>query len=145
MKRSSFGVQFQVGDGEDPEVFTTIAGVGDIAGPGWARETDDVTAHDSPGGFREFVSTVRDGGEITFPLRWDPSDPTQDILEGLKNVNEPTRIRLVYPMIPPDGMYQEFSGWLTNASRSAPVAGHLAADVTIKVTGDFSDLTAVTP
>ncbi len=145
MKRSSFGVQFQVGDGESPEAFTTIAGVGDIAGPGWTRETDDVTAHDSPGGFREFVSTVRDGGEITFPLRWDPSDSTQDILEGLKNVNEPTTFRLVYPMIPPGGMYQEFSGWLTNASRSAPVAGHLAADVTIKVTGDFSDLTAVTP
>lgn len=70
-KRSAFGAKLKLGDGADPQVFTEIPGVGDFGAPFPQVETEDVTSHDSLGRWREFIQTVRDGGEISAPLQFD--------------------------------------------------------------------------
>lgn len=79
-KRSAFGAKLLLGDGAEPEVFTEIPGVGNFGAPLPQVETEDVTSHDSPGRWREFIQTVRDGGTISVPLQFDFEDTTHQTL-----------------------------------------------------------------
>jgi hypothetical protein len=133
---ASYGAQLQIGDGAMTEAFTTVAGVKDISGPQMTRDNVEVTAHDSPDGYKERVPTLKDGGQVTFELNWDPSDATHDLATGLGSlidVDDPTHFRLVYPRL---SKRWAFSGYVTAYGPiAAPVAGVHQAPVTIMVTG----------
>jgi hypothetical protein len=55
---------------------TTVAGVTNISGPNLTLETIDVTNHSSTSGWREFVAGLKDGGEVTFDIVYDPAGAT---------------------------------------------------------------------
>lgn len=55
--------------------YTTIAQIRDISGPSLAADTIEVTHRDG-GGWKEFVAGLRDGGEVTFDLIFDPDQTT---------------------------------------------------------------------
>lgn len=64
------------GNGESPtETFTTIAEVTSIGGPNMKAETIDVTNMDS-GGWREFITSLKDAGEVQFGLNFLPGNAT---------------------------------------------------------------------
>jgi hypothetical protein len=135
MSFASYGTLLQMGDGATPENFATIAGVGDIAGPAISRDLVEVTSHSSEDGYEEQVPTIKRSGNVTFPLRWDPDDPTHDGETGilaLVQADEPTNFREVYPRI---GKMWTFSAYVTAFNTTAPVAGVAGADVTMKITG----------
>ena len=67
--KSSHATLLKIGDGGGSEVFTTIAEVLDIDGPGLELATEEVTNHDS-GGRREYIGTLLDSGEIEFELNY---------------------------------------------------------------------------
>lgn len=69
---SAQGTLLKIGNGASPEVFTTISGVGNLAGPTGSRELIDVTALDSTG--REYLVGIPDYGDITFTLFYAPSN-----------------------------------------------------------------------
>ncbi|MCI0687121.1 MAG: hypothetical protein L0Y54_07800, partial [Sporichthyaceae bacterium] len=69
----AFGTVLKRGDGGSPENFTAIGRSTSISGPGLSRETLDVTAHDSPDQWREFQGGLRDGGELTVDINYDPT------------------------------------------------------------------------
>ena len=50
--------------------FLAIAEVGSITGPNLSRASIDVTSLDSTGGYREFIGSFRDGGELTFEMNF---------------------------------------------------------------------------
>ena len=83
MAISSFGTLLKIGDGADPEVFTTIAEVLDISGPGLSLDTEETTNHSSPGGWEEYVGTILRSGEVTFGINYDPVGATHDASTGL--------------------------------------------------------------
>ena|SRR4028119_1818801 len=58
---------------------TAIAEVKGVRGPGMSRNTVDVTSFDSDG-WREFISTLADGGTVSFTLNFNPSVATHDSL-----------------------------------------------------------------
>jgi len=132
------GFLLQVGDGATPEVFTTIAEVRDIRGPAIKRDTIDVTNQSSPNGWEEIVRSIKRTGEVTFPCNFNPTDPTLDQTTGLladidSDDPDPRHYQLL--LNDADDTMWSFSGFITGFDQTAPVAGVLTADVTIKVTG----------
>lgn len=120
------------------ENFTTVAEVGDIKGPERARDQEDVTTHDSPEDYDEFIATTKQSGEVAFPIHWVPTDPTHDNLTGVHEAYETgdTRNwRIVIPDYDTDPSYIEFAGFVNGLGDSYPVKGSLMADVKIKVVG----------
>lgn len=145
-EHSAFGTILAVGNGETPsEEFTEIAQVKDISGPSMSRETIDVTNHQSPGGFAEFLASLADGGEVTFDVELDPGDSTHDGTTGLlylMGVKTRRNWRLIFPVAsttPGEYWGYSFSGLVTGFSPSAPVKGSLTASITIKVAGAVTD------
>lgn len=130
-KKSAFGTQLQR---LVTATWTAIAQVKDINGPSLSGETTDVTTHDSPDAFREHLSTVRDSGEVTFDLEWDPEDAAgqkfllDSLADGSVNV-----YRLVFPTAS-DHTWSA-SGIVTKFEPKAPVEGSIQASVSMKITG----------
>ncbi len=132
----AYGTLLQRGDGASPEVFTTIAEVTDISGPTLALDPLDVTAHTSPGAFREFVGGLLDGGEVTFTINYVPDNSSHDATAGLLSELE-ARAVSNYKLVFPDGSSTEwiFAAFLTAFEPAEPVDDRLSAEITLKLTG----------
>lgn len=127
----AFGIALKRGDGLTPtETFTTIANVNSVKGPEISREAYDVTAHDSPNGWREFIGGLKDGGEVSVDVNYDPRihDPL------ISDFDDPTprNYRMVFPGTL--GSWQ-FTALLTGFSQESPVDDKLAASLTLKMSG----------
>ena len=147
---AAFGTILAYGNSETPtEEFTKVAQVKDIKGPSMSRDTIDVTNHQSPGGYGEFLASFADGGEVTFTVEYDPGDVTHDQTTGLlKMMGETTRRnwRLIFPVVTnTPGTYRglQFLAIMTGFSPSAEVKGSLTADITMKVAGAVTQGTYV--
>ncbi|MGH3933639.1 MAG: phage tail tube protein [Pseudonocardiaceae bacterium] len=125
-----YGVQLQRSDMLGSPTFTAIANVSSLGGPEMERETYDVTAHDSPDGWREFVGGLKDGGEVSLEVYYDPDDHDFLIADfGDNNARD-------YKVVWPQGLGTwSFKAFMTGFSPEAPVDDKLAAEVTFKVTG----------
>ena len=135
--KSGFGTLLKMGDGADPEVFTTIAEVKDIGGPSYETGTHDVTNQSSPGAVREFISGLIDAGEVTFDVNWMPGNATHDDATGLLAAQldrELKSFRLVWPQFTPNEQCA-FEALVTGFETNSPVDDPLSASVTLKVSG----------
>jgi len=131
---SSFGTLLQIGDGGSPsETFTTIAEVLDIDGPSYTSDTEEVTSHSTVGGYKEYIRTLKDGGDVTFPMNFF-QDPTQTALWDAYESGERTNFKIIYPLPGVDNTVT-FAAFVTDIGGSAPVQGILQRNVTLKVTG----------
>lgn len=126
-----FGAALKRGDGADPEVFTAIGNTTNIEGPGIERETIDVTAHDSTDAWREFLGGLKDGGEVSVDLNYDPSK--HDALVADFDDEEPRNYQLVFP--DSGSTTWSFAAILTEFNPEAPHDDKLAASLTFKVSG----------
>lgn len=138
---NSQGTELQMSDMATPTpVFTTIYGCSDISGPGATRDTEDVTSHSSTGGYREFITTLRDGGEVSCDINW-VWDVSQTALDDAFAENPARDFRIIFPVDetevgdPTATTGYEFQGLITDLSWNAPVAGKLSKALTIKITG----------
>lgn len=128
------GTLLQRGDGATPENFTTIAEVGSISGPTLQADLIDVTNHSSPSRYKEYIQGLKDGGELTFDLNFQPNEATHKASTGvLGDWNTGTRknYRLRFPVTPA-------VDWIlpvivTNFEIDAQVTDQLKAAVTMKV------------
>lgn len=121
------------------EVFTTIAQVRNISGPGLSLDVEDVTTHDSTGAWEEVVATVLRSGEVTLDLVWDPNTPTHSNGVGLLAVM-PRRATRNFQVIFPDtgATTWSFAAEVINFEPDAPHDGALTASVTLKLTGSVT-------
>lgn len=78
------GALLKIGDGQSPEVFTAIANVVGFTGPAETMETVDITHLASTGGYREWLPHLKDGGEVSITMQYDPLAATQGEVSGLK-------------------------------------------------------------
>lgn len=127
----AFGTQLQRGDGATPsENFTPIANVTDITPPALERETLDVTAHDSPDAWRQFIGGLKDGGEVSVDVNYDPREH-DGIIDDFADA-APRNYKIVWP-----GTLGEwaFTALLTGFEPEAPHDDKLAASLTFKVSG----------
>lgn len=136
-----FGTLFKFGDGASPEVFTTVAEVTNIDGPGLSRAIPEATHMESPNGYREYIGGLKDGEEVTLECNFLPGNATQDPDDGILSLFESgirTNFQIVWPFSPT--VTWQFAGVVTGFQPTTPVDDKITISVTIKVTGqpDFT-------
>lgn len=137
---SSHGTLLKIGDGQGSESFTTIAEVLDITGPSYELATEEVTNHDS-GGWREYVPTLLDGGELTFDINYY-SATTQDQLETDMLAKTKRNFKIVFPLPASGTDTRAFAAYVTGVEVQAPVEGVLKMSLTLRTTGAISKTVA---
>lgn len=114
-----------------------IVQVTNIGGPSLALDTEDVTSHDSTGGWEEVVGTVLRSGELTLDIEYDPNAATHKYAAGglLHDLVSKTAVAytLVFPSSP--AVTWTFNALVTGFEPGAPHDGALTASVTMKITG----------
>jgi predicted secreted protein len=116
--------------------FTEIAQVRAITPPSISRSEIDVTTHDSPNGWMEYLPGLKDGGEVSFEIIFDPSLGTHDAITGLLSDFDDDTIaswRIIFPNTANTTWIA--LGFLTGFEVDAPTDDALTASITIKVTG----------
>jgi predicted secreted protein len=118
--------------------YVEIAQVRDISGPSMSADAVEVTARDTSK-WRTFTPGLRDGGEVTFDIIYDPdltshsaSNTTTGLVYFLLNGTTKT-YRLV--MSQAGGTYFQFSAIVTAFSPETPLEDAMTASVTLKITG----------
>lgn len=133
--RDGFGTLFQRATTLTPgTTFETIANVTNIGGPDRSRETIDVTAHDSPGGWMEFIGGLKDGGEISLDINYDPAEATHDLDDDFDD-DAPRNYRVVILPGTIDEHTWTLKGIMTELSDEFPYDDKMARTMTIKVSG----------
>jgi len=111
--------------------WVALAEVSNISGPSKSRETIDVTSFDSTGGYREFIGSLRDGGEVSLNMNF-----TAAAYEIMNDDFEDDDLQQ-YQIVLPDSAATtfEFSGLVTGLPLEVPLDDKITANVTIKVSG----------
>lgn len=128
------GAEFKRGDGESNETFTAIAEVNSIGGPDKSRGTIDVTSLDSSGGYREFIPSFRDAGEVTLNMNFT-RDGYVDMDTDFASSSS-TNYQIVFPDTGSTTL--EFAGYVTRIGSAIPTDDKVTMDVTIKITGQVT-------
>lgn len=127
-----YGTKLKMGDGEEPQVFTEIGEVGDFE-DGDTIELIEVTNHQSPGKRKEYIASLKDGAEISFPVNYIPTHATHNRATGLRGkIGEVVDFQIVAPG---EEETYEFSALVMGVTRSFPVQGVMQMTITLKKTG----------
>lgn len=130
----------QVGNGVSPEAFTTIANVSSISGPSLAATIVDVTSMSSGNPWREKVTTLLDGGDVSFDVFWIPTETSQKNLltlfqeRGQGTAGVPIDFKLVFPDTA--HTFYLFSGFISKLNLTEAVADVVKAACTITISGE---------
>lgn len=132
-KLGAYGAILNIGDGGSPEVFTAIAQIADITGPGLSLDTIDVTTHDSPGAWREFIGGLKDGGEVSFDLVYDPDSATHDALKDDLDARVKRNFQVIFPDL--TATQWDFTAVVTEFEPQMAVEDAMTASITLKLSG----------
>lgn len=116
---------------------TAYANVRSISGPGLSLDVEDVTSHDSTGGWEEVVATILRSGEITLEIVYDPAHATHKYAAGGLLYDLVQRTAIEFTLVFPDAgtTTWTFDAFVTGFEPSGPVEGALTAAVKFKLTG----------
>jgi predicted secreted protein len=119
---------------------TKVARLLNISPPEVTRDDMDVTDHDSPDGYKEYIPGLKDGGEVSIEGHLIPTDDTQKGLLAALDIDEPEEWTIRFPTVPV--LRIRFNGYVKSYKvGDAPVDGTLIFNATIKVTGKSEILT----
>jgi len=104
---------------------------------GLSADTIDVTSHDSTGGWREYLGGLKDGGEVTLELNFDPVGATHDDVTGglLDDFASGTSVSWVVTFSDAATSTWAFSAIPVGFELDAPIDDKLTASATLKITG----------
>lgn len=125
---NAFGTRFQK---QVDMSWEDIADITSISGPGLERDTIDVSSHQSPQAWREFIGGMKDAGEVSIDVNYDPAD--HDELVADLDSEEPLSYRIIFP--DDDETTWTFQAVMTGFEPDAPHDDKLSASLSFKVTG----------
>jgi len=137
-----YGIELRVGPTTVATTATVLlGGLTDIPAPSFTRESIDVTAHDSPDCWREFIGGVEDPGELSIALNWTPGNATDDVLIAMMDEDDPRLFEVRFPQVTPVRICT-YSAVLTSFEPTGAVEGQLTASLTLRVSGkpEWDDL-----
>lgn len=116
---------------------TAVAQIESISGPGLELDTEDVTTHDSTGGWEEVVGTILRSGEVSLDIVYDPNAATHKNAAGGLLADLVSRTSQTWAITFPSSpaVSWTFTAFVTGFEPDAPHDGKLAASVTLKLTG----------
>ena len=132
---SSQGMTIGIGNGASPEVFTTIAEVKGIDGPGGQTAEIDVTDLSSTA--KEFVLGLQDEGDITLDMNYIPSNTQHALLRTLRGSGDENNFRISFTDSPVTTW--TFGARVKGFSISNAVDNVTGLSVTLRVTGTITE------
>lgn len=131
----AWGTQFKR-DTTGGGVYGVVANITDISGPSREREAIEVTAHDSPNQYREFVKGLKDGGEVELTLNYQPAIAS---IAALDADFEEEDLRNYQIVINPGKAGREFTwtfaGLITSLGDEFPHDDKMERSCTVKISG----------
>lgn len=126
---SGVGTKFYRWDGS---TWVAVAEITTINGPGKSKETIEVTSLDSTEGYREFISSFRDGGTVDLSMNF-----TRDGYDLMNTEYEKDTSGNFQIVLPDEGVNTslEFVGIVQELPLAISIDSPITLDVTIKVTG----------
>jgi predicted secreted protein len=127
-----------------PPAWVTVAEVKNITPPSFARDTQEATHTESPDGYREFISGLRDAGEISVELNFVPDSDDVDLIFASFDSDELQQVRVLFAdgalpgsqtSTPPTCSRFTASGFITGFPIEAPMDGAMTATITFKISG----------
>ena len=125
------GSQFKRGDGASAEAFTAIAEINSIDGPNMSRETIDVTSLDSVGGYREFITSFRDGGQVDLDCNFTLAGYAAFLADF--QFDDSVNYQIVWPDTGATTL--DFAAYIINVGSSTPMGDKIQMKATVKITG----------
>lgn len=116
-----------------PTVFTPIGEVTSIKKSGQKRETDDATNMDSTSGYREYIGTIKDGGEYTIDYNFVPGNAGQASVSYLYESGDVVNWKLTMPNTKGHFTFSAFIAEYGNFD--FPVDKKATASLKVKVSG----------
>lgn len=129
-RQGGFGAMLKI---KINETMTAVTHVEDHAFPEEEAKTDDMTAHDSPGGYTEMIKTgLRTLNSFEVTLGWDRDEVTHDAIVAAYQSPDPVEVSVE------DTLGKEviaFMANITKLGRESEKDKHLKCKVTIEPTG----------
>lgn len=126
---TGYNSAFAIGTTAAQPVFTDVAEVVSITPPAMSRTSVEATHLKSPNGWQQFIAGIKDGGEASFTLNWQPA--ANDVMATAFNA-EAGNYRITFP----NGVNLRWAGFFLNYTMpELTVDGVMQATVTVKVTG----------
>ncbi|MFI6334129.1 phage tail tube protein [Streptomyces sp. NPDC050535] len=130
----AFGTQL-LRDSTGSGSFVEIANVSDLSGPSRQREAIEVTAHDSPDKYREFIKGLKDGGEVSATINFDPGETTHLALDADFEEDDLRAYQIVALPGDADELTCQFNALITDLGDSYPIDDKMSREVTFKISG----------
>lgn len=130
----AFGTQLKR-DSNGAGTFVAVANISDVSGPSRSREAIEVTAHDSPDKYREFVKGLKDGGEVEITINYDPGDVTHQALDDDFEEDDLRDYQVVILPGKDDEHTWQFSGLITDLGDEFPYDNKMERKCTFKISG----------
>jgi len=112
----------------------TIAEINSISGPNLSRGTIDVTSLDSTGGYREFIASFRDGGEVTLNCNWTLAEYS----EWLEDFSVESLVAYTIQLNNTQDTIIGFNALCTSVGMAIPLDDKVTNDVTLKISGPLT-------
>lgn len=135
MAHTTVGTKFRRGDGASSETFTDIADINSIDGPNMSRETIDTTSLDTAGGYRTFIGSFRDGGQVDLDANFSQTGYAAFLADFQSEI--PVNYQLQWP----DGAagalntQLDFAALCTAHGTATAVGDKIQMRVSLKITG----------
>jgi hypothetical protein len=131
--------RFLIGTSGATPTYTEVAQISSIGSITISSDETEVTTLDNVDGFKEFLQTFKDAGELPITIIWDPTLPTHGTATGglwaLFVSGETRPMQIEFP-IKPTAYVASFDGFVkTFPTPALTPADALTAEVSIRVSG----------
>lgn len=115
------------------EIFTTIDGARNIAGPQFSTEEIDITNHSSASSYRERLPSFKSGGEVSIDLLYNPADIIHEAL--FTDFENRTLRNFKQALTDVGGMEYGYAAYVMGLEVQAPIDNALMLNVKLVITG----------
>jgi predicted secreted protein len=146
---AGFGAELLLSDGAAAPGYNLVANVTNIGGPSLALDVEDVTSHESTGGWEEVIATILRTGEVTLDINYDPASWMHRIGTGaglaitaVSIANDTVTVAGDYHLLFTPGLHFRISGSTGNNGSWEVESSVFGAATVISVVGDITNAVA---
>lgn len=146
---AGFGAELLLSDGAAAPSYNLVANVTNIGGPSLALDVEDVTSHESTGGWEEVIATILRTGEVTLDINYDPASPMHKVGTGaglaitaVSIANDTVTVAGDWTALFQAGLHFRISGSTGNDGSWEVESSAFGAATVISVVGDITNAVA---
>jgi len=136
-----YGTKIAIEDAPGSGVYVELAEVFNVTPPTIAVADVEATHYQSPGRFREYISGLKEGGEVPVEMNYVPGSATDARLTALQASGEVLSMRVTFP----NDVKITFPGKVSTYEASTPVDDRMTITATMKVCGQPVQAAAAAP